>query len=113
MQLTEELQNKWQPILEHSDLPEIKDPHKRQVTAALLENTELSLKEQAQFAPQSLLETSPTNAMGASSSIPNVFGGEMLVRGVGVVHFRFAFHEPIAEDERTGNRPPCTPNHSR
>ena len=68
MQLTEELQNKWQPILEHSDLPEIKDPHKRQVTAALLENTELSLKEQAQFAPQSLLETSPTNAMGASSS---------------------------------------------
>ena len=52
MQLTEELQNKWQPILEHSDLPEIKDPHKRQVTAALLENTELALKEQAQFAPQ-------------------------------------------------------------
>jgi len=68
MYLHEELQNKWQPILEHGDLPEIKDSHRRAVTAVLLENTETALREQAAFAPQSLLEAAPTNAMGASSS---------------------------------------------
>lgn len=30
--LAEEIQNKWKPILEHQDLPEIKDAHKRAVT---------------------------------------------------------------------------------
>ena len=40
----EELVRKWQPILEHADLPEIQDPHKRQVTACVLENTETALK---------------------------------------------------------------------
>ena len=68
MQLNEELVKKWQPILEHGDLPEITDPHRRQVTACVLENTETALKEQAAFAPQSLLEAAPANAMGASSS---------------------------------------------
>ena len=66
--LNEELLRKWQPILEHPDLPEIQDSHKRVVTAALLENTEIALREQAAFAPQSLLEAAPANAMGASSS---------------------------------------------
>jgi hypothetical protein len=32
MYLHEELQTKWQPILEHGDLPEIKDSHRRAVT---------------------------------------------------------------------------------
>ena len=68
MQLTEELVKKWQPILEHGDLPEITDPLRRSVTAAVLENTETALKEQQSFAPQSLLEAAPANAMGASSS---------------------------------------------
>ena len=68
MNLTESISNKWAPLLDHADLPEIGDSHKRAVTAQLLENTETSLREQAGFAPQSLLETAPTNAMGASSS---------------------------------------------
>ena len=68
MQLNEELVKKWQPILEHGDLPEITDPLRRSVTAAVLENTETALKEQQSFAPQSLLEAAPANAMGASSS---------------------------------------------
>ena len=45
--LTEQLQNKWQPILEHSDLPEIKDTYRKQVTSVLLENQEKYLKEAA------------------------------------------------------------------
>ena len=60
----EELVNKWKPILEHADLPKITDAHKRNVTAVLLENTEKDIREQKGFAPQSLLETSPTNSAG-------------------------------------------------
>ena len=37
---TEHLQEKWQPVLEHPDLPEIKDPYKRAVTTVILENQE-------------------------------------------------------------------------
>ena len=43
--LTEDLIKKWQPVLEHSDLPEIKDVHRRSVTATLLENQEKAAKE--------------------------------------------------------------------
>jgi len=66
--LNEDLLQKWQPIIEHPDLDKIKDVHRRNVTAVMLENTENALRESASFAPQSLLEASPTNAMGASSS---------------------------------------------
>ena len=73
MYQSDELQKKWQPVLEHQDLPEIKDAHKRAVTATLLENQERSAKEQnagsgGYQAPSLLGEAAPTNAMGASSS---------------------------------------------
>ena len=45
--LAEELNNKWKPVLEHTDLPDIKDAHKRLVTATVLENTEKALRESA------------------------------------------------------------------
>ena len=44
MYQSDELQKKWQPVLEHQDLPEIKDAHKRAVTATLLENQENLLR---------------------------------------------------------------------
>ena len=62
----EVLQNKWQPIIEHADLPDIGDSHKKAVTAVCLENTEKSLKEEQGFGPSSLLEAAPTNATGSS-----------------------------------------------
>jgi hypothetical protein len=62
----EELQSKWQPIIEHADLPEISDSHKKSVTAVCLENTEKSLKEEQGFGPASLLEAAPTNATGSN-----------------------------------------------
>lgn len=73
MFLTEELKNKWQPVLEHPDLAEIKDAHRRAVMVTLLENQEKSSREQAigsggYSAPTLLGEAAPTNAMGASSS---------------------------------------------
>lgn len=45
MLLSEELQRKWQPVLDHDSLPPITDPYKRAVTAAMLENQEQALKE--------------------------------------------------------------------
>ena len=71
---TDALIQKWQPVLEHNDLPEIKDAHKRTVVAQLLENQEMAAREQAvhqggQFGTTLLGEAAPTNAMGASSSV--------------------------------------------
>ena len=45
MFLSENLQEKWQPILEHSDLPKIEDNYKKEVTATvILENQEKEAK---------------------------------------------------------------------
>ena len=41
---SEALQEKWQPVLNHPDLPEITDSYKRAVTAVILENQERELK---------------------------------------------------------------------
>jgi hypothetical protein len=38
MFLSEELKQKWQPVLEHPELEAIKDPYKKAVTAMVLEN---------------------------------------------------------------------------
>ena len=62
--LIEELQKKWQPVLEHPELDAIKDSHKRQVTAQLLENTEKALKEGSAWSVNSLLAETPVNAIG-------------------------------------------------
>lgn len=72
MYLNEEIQQKWQPVLEHPDLDKITDPHKRAVTATVLENTERALREASGIARggQSLFEANqPVNAMGSSSSV--------------------------------------------
>ena len=45
--LNEQLVNKWQPVLDHSDLPEIKDNYRKIVTAHMLEQQETALQEQA------------------------------------------------------------------
>ena len=66
--LVEDIQNKWSPILNHEDLAPIKDPHRRAVTAQLLENTERELRVAGAHNQFMLSETAPTNSMGASSS---------------------------------------------
>ena len=64
MYLTENLQEKWQPVLEHPDLPKIEDSYKRAVTTVILENQERAVREDRSF----MAEAAPTNSMGASSS---------------------------------------------
>ncbi len=45
VQIAEQLKAKWQPVLEHPDLPTIEDSYKKNVTAVLLENQEQHLNE--------------------------------------------------------------------
>ena len=71
--VTDELVEKWQPVLEHPDLNEIKDTHKRATVATLLENQERASRESAQGSggysmPSLLGEAAPANAMQGSSS---------------------------------------------
>ena len=54
---TEHLQEKWQPVLEHPDLPEIKDAYRRAVTTVILENQEKAMGEDREF----LGEAAPAN----------------------------------------------------
>ena len=62
MYLSETYEKKWQPVLEHPELPKIQDSYKRAVTATILENQERAMKEDAAF----LNEAAPTNATGSA-----------------------------------------------
>ena len=62
---TEHLQEKWSPVLQHPDLPEIKDSYRRAVTTIILENQEKALKEDKNF----LTETAPTNFVGGNGAL--------------------------------------------
>ena len=46
MYLSEEIQKKWSPVLDHPDLQEIADPYRKSVTAVILENQEKALQEE-------------------------------------------------------------------
>ena len=62
MYLSESIQQKWGAILNHADLPEIKDSYKRTVTAVLLENQEKALREERGM----LNELAPANNIGGT-----------------------------------------------
>jgi len=62
MYLSEAIQQKWQPVLDHPELPKVTDGYKRAVTAMVLENQEKALKEDAAF----LSEAAPANATGSN-----------------------------------------------
>lgn len=66
MFLSEQLQQKWAPVLEHADLPKISDPYKRAVTAVVLENQIQAMQKDAGM----LNEAAPTNSAGTGG-----FGG--------------------------------------
>ena len=63
---SEQLQEKWAPILDHQGLDSIQDSYRKSVTAVLLENQEKFLREQNSFNNSgSFLAEAPTNAAGA------------------------------------------------
>jgi hypothetical protein len=70
--LTEQVLRKWKPVLDHTDMAAIADPHRRAVTATLLENQEQAIKQQ-------MLAEAPTSVVGGGMS--PVVGGEGAIRG--------------------------------
>ena len=62
---SEQLQEKWKPLLEYEGLDSIKDPHRKAVTAVLLENQEKFMKESSSFETGGSLlsEAAPTNSV--------------------------------------------------
>jgi len=64
-----QLIEKWGPVLEHESAPEIKDRYKRAVTARLLENQEVALRQEAAHAQGNMIsEAAPANATGSNIS---------------------------------------------
>jgi hypothetical protein len=75
--LNEELFTKWAAVLDHADLPPIKDVQRRASIAQVLENTEIALSESAGMGAQQYLlgeGAIPVNFMGASSSTQGAGG---------------------------------------
>lgn len=64
MFLSENLQRKWAPVLDHEALPSIRDSYKRAVTAVVLENQQKALREEK----TALFEDAPANNIAASGS---------------------------------------------
>ena len=73
---SEQLQEKWAPLLNYEGLDEIKDPHRKAVTAVLLENQEKFLREEQAFSSGiNLMEAVPTNSANAAGASGGFGGG--------------------------------------
>jgi len=71
---SEQLQEKWAPLLNYEGLDPIKDSHRRAVTAVLLENQERFLREQSAFETAgSFLNETAANSTASNSAAG--FGG--------------------------------------
>jgi hypothetical protein len=60
MYLTEQLEQKWAPVLDHAGANPIKDSYRRAVTALVLENQEKAMAEEGRM----LNESAPVNSVG-------------------------------------------------
>jgi hypothetical protein len=65
------LAQKWAPVLEHADLPQIKDSFRKEVTAVLLENQHREM----QKANTLLNEDAPANSVGSFPDAGGVAAG--------------------------------------
>ena len=61
MYLSEELQTKWAGVLDHPDMPSIKDPYRKAVTAVILENQAVEMAKSSGMLNEA---GSPTNFAG-------------------------------------------------
>ena len=64
MFMTEELQKKWSPVLDHPELASIADPYKKAVTALVLENQQQAMRQDARMLSETA-DGGPTNVTGA------------------------------------------------
>ena len=68
---SEQLQEKWKPLLEYEGCEKITDPHRKAVTAVLLENQEKFQREQSAF------ENSGSFLTEGEASSPEDISGSM------------------------------------
>jgi hypothetical protein len=73
MYLSENLQKKWEGVLDHPDMPSIKDPYRKAVTAVILENQAVEMQKAAGMLNEA---GSPTNFAGTGG-----FGGGSAAAG--------------------------------
>jgi len=78
---SEQLQEKWAPLLNYDGLDEIKDNHRKAVTAVLLENQEKFLREQSDFAQSGSFLTEQPNQNTASTTNAPGFSGSATATG--------------------------------
>ena len=71
---SESLQEKWKPLLNYEGLDEIKDPHRKAVTAVLLENQEKFLREESSFSSNGMLMEQPTMNTQSAAAKPGFSG---------------------------------------
>jgi hypothetical protein len=71
MYLTDELQKKWQKVLDHPELPAVKDSHKRAVLTVLLENQENEARKERGI----ITEAVPANHGGLATQTTSVTNG--------------------------------------
>jgi len=68
MQLAEHISKKWAPVLDHGDLPEIKDSYRRAVTALCLENTEKQFLNDQEVQNHGMLSETALTVMGNTTA---------------------------------------------
>jgi len=64
MYLSEDIQKKWEPVLEHPELQSIKDPYKKSVTAMILENQSRAMQNDREQIYETLTDGGTTNVTG-------------------------------------------------
>lgn len=64
MNISEQLRKKWSAVLDHEALPKITDPHRRDVTAVVLENQQKAIREDK---ASLLSEAAPTTNIGSGN----------------------------------------------
>jgi len=77
---SEQLQEKWAPLLDYEGIDPIKDAHRRSVTAVLLENQEKFLRDEQAFDQGVLSEAVPTNHANTAGNSGG-FGGSANAAG--------------------------------
>ena len=88
MQLAEQVNQKWAPVLDHPDLPEIKDAHRRAVTALCLENVEKQAM-QDKNTTGLLSETAPVTLQGMTTA------GDFAGAAGNPTHANIDFADPV------------------
>jgi hypothetical protein len=75
MYLTEQLEQKWSPVLDHAGANPIKDSYRRAVTALVLENQEKAMAEERGILSESITNAAGTGGFSGSSTAAGPVAG--------------------------------------